>query len=187
MRKRVTGLAAVAAAAAFGSAPAWAQVDSKREAGLPKVTTSQVTGEVIYTEGNYLLAKMQPSGHYRSFNVRPGQEFVIDGQKKKIGDLKPGTVLTASAVTTERPMIARTHDVLNGTVWWVAGNYVVLTDDKGENREYNVPEAYKFTVEGKPAAVGDLKKGMKIQATKIVEEPITEISTKVVVTGKAPK
>jgi hypothetical protein len=187
MTKRMAGIVGVAAAAAFAWTPAWAQVESKREAGTPKVTTSQVTGEVIYTEGNYLLAKMRPSGHYRSFNTQPGQEFVIDGQKLKIGDLKTGTVLTATAVTTERPMIARTHDVLNGTVWWVAGNYVVLTDEKGENREYNVPESYKFTVEGQPAAVGDLKKGMKIQAVKIVEEPITEISTKVVVTGKAPK
>jgi hypothetical protein len=48
--------------AAFGWAPAWAQVESKREAGMPKVTTSQITGEVVYIEGNYLIAKMQPSG-----------------------------------------------------------------------------------------------------------------------------
>ena len=145
MRKRVTGMVAVAALAAFGWAPAWAQVESKREAGMPKVTTSQITGEVVYVEGNYLIAKMQPTGHYRGFNVRPGQEFPVDGQKMKIGDLKTGTVLTATAVTTERPMVARTHDVLNGTVWWATGNYVVLTDEKGENREYNVPESYKFT------------------------------------------
>ena len=187
MRKTVTGIVAVAAVAAFGWAPVQAQVESKREAGAPKVTTSQVTGEVAYVEGNYLVAKMQPSGHYRGFNVRPGQEFVVDGQKLKIGDLKTGTVLTATAVTTERPMISRTYDVLNGTVWWASGNYVILTNEKGENHEYTVPESYKFMVEGKPASVRDLKKGMSVQATKIVEEPVNEISTKVVVTGKAPK
>ncbi len=84
-------------------------------------------------------------------------------------------------------MIARTYDVLDGTVWWVSGNYVILTNAKGENHEYNVPETYKFTVAGNPATVHDLKKGMKVQAVKIVEEPFTEISTKVVVTGKAPR
>ena len=73
MRKMVTGIVAVAAVAAFGWAPASAQVESKREAGTPKVTTSQITGEVVYLEGNYLIAKMQPSGQYRGFNVRPGQ------------------------------------------------------------------------------------------------------------------
>ena len=187
MRKKVTGIVAIAAAAALGWAPAWAQVESKREAGAPQVKTSQVTGEVTYVEGNYLIAKMQPSGRYRGFNVKPGQDFMVDGQKMKIADLKTGTVLTATAVTTERPMVARTHDVLNGTVWWTAGTYVVLTDEKGENREYSVPESYKFNVEGKPATVHDLKKGMKVQATKIVEEPYTEISTKVTVTGKAPR
>jgi hypothetical protein len=187
MKKTVTGIVTVVAVAVFGWAPAWAQVESKREEGMPKVTTSQVTGEVVYIEGNYLLAKMEPSGHYRVFNVRPGQEFSVDGQKMKIGDLKTGTVLTATAVTTERPMVARTHAVMNGTVWWASGNYVILTDEKGENREYTVPESYQFTVGGQPASVRDLKKGMRVQATKIVEEPVTELSTKVVGTGKAPK
>jgi hypothetical protein len=187
MRKTVTGIVVAAAVAAFGWAPARAQVVSKHEAGAPKVTTSQVTGEVVYIEGNYLIAKMQPSGLHRAFHTKPGQEFLVDGQKKKIADLKTGTVLTATAITTERPMTLRTHAVLNGTVWWTNGNYVVLTDEKGENREYNVPESYQFKVEGHPATVHDLKKGMKVQAVKIVEEPYTEISTKVVVTGKAPK
>ena len=187
MRKGIVGALAVAAVGALGWATAWAEVQSTREAGTPNVTTSQITGEVAYIDGNYLIAKMQPSGRYRGFNVRPGQEFMVDGQKKSIGDLKTGTVLTATVVTTEQPTTVRTTNVLNGTVWWVSGDYVILTHENGENHEYNVPDAYKFMVEGKPASVRDLKKGMKVQATKIVEEPVTEISTKVVVTGKAPK
>jgi hypothetical protein len=187
MRKAVTGIVAVAAVAAFGWASAWAQVQSTHEAGMPKVTTSQITGEVVYVNGNYLVAKMQPSGHYRGFNVQPNRVFSVDGQQLKIGDLKMGTVLTATAVTTEQPMVVRTHDVLGGTVFWASGDYVILTNDKGENREYTVPDSYQFKVEGKPATVNELKKGMKVQATKIVEEPFTEFSTKVVVTGNVPK
>ena len=37
------------------------------------------------------------------------------------------------------------------------------------------------------ASVEDLRPGMKVTATKIVEEPHTEISTQSVVTGQAPK
>ena len=77
--------------------------------------------------------------------------------------------------------------VTNGTVWYVQGNYVILTLENGTNREYVVPESFRFVVEGKPASVKELRKGMKVSATKIVEEPRTEISTKTVITGKAPK
>ena len=77
--------------------------------------------------------------------------------------------------------------MLNGTVWWVQGNYVVLTLENGENHEYNVPPSFKFVVEGKPASVSELRKGMKVSATKIVEQPHTEISTQGFITGKAPK
>jgi hypothetical protein len=42
-------------------------------------------------------------------------------------------------------------------------------------------------VEGKPASVSELRKGMKVSAAKIVEEQHTEISTQGYITGKAPK
>jgi len=50
-----------------------------------------------------------------------------------------------------------------------------------------VPESFKFMVEGKPATVHELKPGMKVTATKIVEENQTELSTETAITGKAPK
>ena len=103
-----------------------------------------------------------------------------------IGDVKLGTVLTATATTTTQPVTVRTATVTNGTVWWAQGNYVVLTLENGQNRAYTVPESFRFTVEGKPASVHELKKGMKVSATKIVEEPRTEIATKTVITGKGP-
>mgnify|MGYP003693989613 CR=1 FL=1 len=82
---------------------------------------------------------------------------MIDGQTRHIGDLKPGTVLTATVTTTTRPVTVRTTSVLNGTVWWVQGNYVVLTLENGENHEYHVPASFKFVVEGKPASVSELE------------------------------
>ena len=132
-------------------------------------------------DGNWLLVKMQPSGLYRIFNVQPGRQFIIDGQTKLISDLTPGTVLTASVVTTSQPVTERTTTVTDGTVWYVSGNYVIVTLANGENHEYKCRRRRKFMVEGKPASVSELRKGMKVSATRIVEEPKTEIETTTVV------
>ena len=67
------------------------------------------------------------------------------------------------------------------------GNYAIITLENGENREYNVPDGFTFTAEGKPATMKDLRKGMKVSATKIVSEPTTEITSTTVVTGRSPK
>jgi len=48
-------------------------------------------------------------------------------------------------------------------------------------------DSVEIVVEGKPASVSELKQGMKVSATKIVEAPYTELATNTVVTGKAPK
>ena len=180
----MTGLALLAAAGVLQ-----AQVTKETEAvkGTAQVTTEQMTGEVVWVQGNTLAAKMLPRGFYSVFDVKPGREFVIDGQTKHIGDLKLGTVLTATVTTTTRPVTVRTTSNLKGRVWWVQGNFVVLTLANGENKEYNVPDSFKFVVEGKPASVSELKQGMEVSATKIVEEPHTEISEKTVITGKSPK
>jgi hypothetical protein len=156
-------------------------------AGEAKVTTEQITGEVALVEGNRLLVKLQPKELFRYFDVPPGRQFIIDGQPRLIGDLRPGTVLTATVTTTTQPITVRTTTVNNGTVWYASGNYVILTLANGENREYIVPPSFRFVVEGKPASVSELRKGMKVSGEKVVEEPRTEIVTKTVVTGKAPK
>jgi hypothetical protein len=164
------------------------QSTTTKQAGTAaSVVTEQLTGEVVWTQGNLLVAKMQPTGYYRVFMVAPGRQFMIDGQAKLIADVKIGTVLTASVITTTQPVTVRTTSVLNGSVVWVAGNYVILALPSGDNKGYTVPESFKFVVDGKEASVHDLKVGMKVSATKIVEDPQTEISTKTVITGKAPK
>ena len=166
-----------------------AQITSRTEEvkGAPTVITEKLTGEVVWVEGNTLVAKMLPKGYYAVFNVKPGREFIIDGVTKHIGDLKLGTVLTATVTTTTQPVTLRTTSNLKGRVAWVNGTYVVLTVEKGENREFNVPDSFRFVVEGKPASVYELRPGMNVSATKIVQEPRTEISEKTVITGKAPK
>jgi len=168
--------------AAYAQAP-----QTQKVPGEAKVDTVKMTGEVVWVQGDWLFCKMQPLGNYSLFNVKPGREFIIDGMTKHIADLKPGTVLTGMITTKTTPVTLRTTSTLNGTVWYSQGNYVILTLENGENKEYHVPESFKFMVEGKPASVNELKPGMKVTATKIVEEPQTEISTQTQITGKAPK
>ena len=181
----VVGLLVVSTAAGIQGQQTSTQTRTP-EAGI-QVATTQLTGEVMYVEGNDLLVRLQPGGLYRFFEVQPGRQFVIDGQNKLISDLKLGTVLNATVVTRTQPLTVRTTSVVNGTVRHVQGNFVILTLPDGQHREYVVPDSQAFVVNGKPATVKELRKGMKVSATKIVEEPITEMSEQVTVTGKAPK
>ena len=52
---------------------------SSQYPGAPKVTTTQLKGEVAYLQGDYLVAKMIPSGTYRLFQLKPGKTATIDG------------------------------------------------------------------------------------------------------------
>jgi hypothetical protein len=187
MRSRfavIIGLLVVATAAV---AQAQTSTQTKTPQAGIQVSTYQITGEVMWIEGNELLVKLRPSGLYQFFDVKPGRKFVIDGKQLLIGDLKMGTVLTATVVTKTQPISVRTTTVTNGTVLHVQGNFVIAKLENGDIREYVVPESYKFVVEGKPASVQDLKKGMKISGTRITEEPLTEMSEDTLVSGMAPK
>src|SRR5688572_15252913 len=72
--------------------------------GEPKYAIGQMSGTVVAVDGNSLLAKMEPSGTYRWFTIPPDRQFVIDGQPKTIGQLTPGTALTATVVTKTLPV-----------------------------------------------------------------------------------
>jgi len=155
--------------------------------GKASVTTEQLHGTVEYVEGRHLVVRMT-DGKIREFDVPESRRFSIDGRNLTVHDLKKGTKLSATVTTTTTPISDRTTTVGTGTVWWVAGKTVIITLPNGENRTYTVTDSYKFNIDGnKTATVSDLKKGMKISAEKIVEEPRTEIASNTVVTGQGPR
>jgi hypothetical protein len=158
---------------------------TERLKGTPTVKTETLHGTVAYVEGNRLVVKMA-SGDLRTFTVPDSRRFNIDGQELKVNDLKPGTTLTATVKTTTTPVTERTTTVGTGTVWYVAGNTVILTLPNNENRMYKVKDSYRFTVNGQQASVHDLRKGMVISAEKITEEPNTEVASETAVVGHAP-
>ena len=154
--------------------------------GTPTVSTEKLQGTVEYVEGNHLVVRMA-DGKIREFNPPATRKFIIDGKELFVRDLKPGTKLTATVVTTTTPITDRTKTVGTAKVFWVSGKTVILTLPNGENRTYNVRDDYKFIVEGQSVDVTSLKKGMTISAEKIVEDPRTEIASDTTVTGQAPK
>jgi hypothetical protein len=72
-------------------------------------------------------------------------------------------------------------------VFWASPKSLIVTLENGENKQYAVPSGFMFDVEGKKLSAMELRPGMKVSGTKIVEEPINVITQDVVVTGTAPK
>jgi len=153
--------------------------------GQAQVKTEQLSGTVLFVEGNKLAVRMS-SGEVRNFDVPGSRRFNIDGKELTVDQLQPGTKLNATVTTTTTPITDRTTTVGTGKVWFVSGNTVILTLPNNENRSYKVTESYRFNVDGRPASVHDLRKGMTIAAQKIVEEPRVEIASDTTVTGHAP-
>jgi len=177
----------IAGAALLAPALLYAQATTQHAASTATQTaTSQMTGEVLYVNGNVLVVKMKPGGEIRKFDVPPGRQFMIDGKPKMLGELEPGTVVKAKILTTIQDVRVRTLSVVKGTVWWVEGTSVILTLENGENRLYTARDSMDIKVNGQPATVGDLRKGQQIVASKLVEEPQTVIATDVAVTGEGP-
>lgn len=179
--------ASVAALSLAVSASAQATKTAETVPGAAKVTTTQLKGEVAYLQGDYLIAKMTPGGGYRLFQLRPGKTATIDGVVMPLNKVAIGTVLTAYVTVTERPMVDRTITTLKGTVWHSSPTTVILTLENGENHQYDVPSGLKFNVDGKMLEAMELRAGMKVTATKIVEAQRSEITESNVVTGVAPK
>ncbi len=73
---RMMRVLAVSAAALSLAVSAWAQATQAKQSvpGAPKVTTTQLKGEVAYLQGDYLIAKMIPSGNYRLFVLKTGKD-----------------------------------------------------------------------------------------------------------------
>src|SRR5262245_55958248 len=182
-------VAAVTAIALTFAAGALAQARQSTQT-VPRSTssaTTQLKGEVAYLQGDYLIAKMIPGGNYLRFELRPGKTANIDGVVMPLNKARIGTVLSAYVTVTERSVVDRTVTTLNGTVWYATPKNVILTLENGDNREYEVTPGLKFNVNGQMKEANELRQGMKITATKVVEAPRTEITEGNVVTGVAPK
>jgi hypothetical protein len=95
--------------------------------------------------------------------------------------------LQKTVTTSTTPKLITTTQTVTGTVWHVnPPANVVLTLDDGTQQKFTIPQGQKFNVEGKMVDAWGLKKGMKVSATKVVEEPVTEMAVKQELTGTLP-
>jgi len=182
-RRILTGLCTISLLAAT----AFAQNSSTtKQVTDSKSVTQKITGTIVFNEGGTIVAKMS-TGELKTFTPPADRMVKVDGQDINARDLKVGTVVHATTVTTTTSVLERTVTVNSGKVWYVAGNNVIVTMADGKNKQFKVASGYKFNVEGKPTDVFDLRKGMIVSGSKVVEQPLTEIAANTEFTGTAPK
>lgn len=180
-----TGLGVAVILTQFAFAQQMPRTTKQEIAGQANVKTEKLSGTVLTVDGNKLVVRTS-SGDIRYFEPPESRRFIVDGKELTVHQLKPGTKLTATVTTTTTPVTERTTTIGTGKVWFVSGNSVIITLPNNENRQYKVADSYRFTVDGKPASVHELRRGMTINAQKIVEEQKTLLASDVVVTGQAP-
>jgi LPXTG-motif cell wall-anchored protein len=151
--------------------------------------SKQVTverGEVTYISGNDIIVKME-GGEIRHITVPDNATAMVDGKEITIKDLKVGMKLSKTIVTTTTPKTVQTVRTGTGTVVNVqAPNYATVRFEDGTVERYRIPKDQKFMIDGQAKTAFELKPGMKIAATRIVDTPAVEISEQRQVTGTAP-
>ena len=171
------------------SLPAAAQVETKTSAEQGQATkTVQVQrGTIVNISGNSAVVKMDDGTLKHFDNVPDNLTFMVDGKPVNIHNAKVGMVLEKQVVTTTTPRVVTTVQTVTGKVWSVQPpNWVILTMDNNQNQKFNIPKGQKFTVDGQEMDAFGLKKGMIINAQKVVEVPETVVAEQIKRTGVAP-
>ena len=144
-------------------------------------------GEIVYVSGNSVVVKME-DGTLRHFdNVPENMTITVDGKQLNVHQLQPGMKVEKQTITTTTPKTITTVKTVTGIVWHVTPpNSVILTLESGENQEFKIPNGQKFTINGQTLDAFGLKKGMRVDAQKVVEEPEIVVAQQVKRTGIAP-
>ena len=160
------------------------QTQTTATAHTPTVQTTVERAEVITVSGNDLVVKMEDGTIRHIANVPESARATVDGQQLGIHDLKPGMKLQRTITTTTTPKTITTVQSVKGKVWYVNPPIsVILTLEDGTNQQFKIPKGQKFNVDGQMLDAWGLKKGMNVTATKVVEEPVTEIEKQRKLTG----
>ena len=163
------------------------QTQTSTTTGQPTTEVKVDRGTVLLVDGNDLVVKAE-DGHLVHFaNVPESARATVDGQELGIHDLKPGMTLERTITTTTTPQTITTVKRVTGTVWSVnPPNSVILTLEDGKNQAFKIPAGQKFNIDGQMTDAWGLRKGMKVSATKVTEEPETIVEQQKAVTGTMP-
>ena len=166
-----------------------AQVETTTSTAADKasVVTKVEKGEIAYIDGNNVVVKME-DGSLRHFdNVPDSARITVDGKEIGVHDLQVGMKVQKTITTTTTPKTITTVKTVTGKVWQVMPpNTVILTLEDGKNEQFKIPKNQKFNIDGQMVDAWGLKKGMKVSATKVVEEPVTVVEQRAQRTGVMP-
>jgi LPXTG-motif cell wall-anchored protein len=163
------------------------QTSTDTAAGAATHEVKVVNATVVAVSGNDLVVKMDDGTLRHIANVPESARATVDGKEVGIHDLQPGMKLQKTITTTTTPKVITTTKTVTGKVWHVNPPLsVILTMDDGTNQEFKIPKGQKFTVNGQQLDAFGLKKGMIVNATKVVEEPITVVQQQAKITGSMP-
>lgn len=163
------------------------QTTTSTAADKASVVTKVERGEIAYVDGNNVVVKME-DGSLRHFdNVPESARITVDGKELGVHDLQVGMKVQKTITTTTTPKTITTVKTVTGKVWQVMPpNTVILTLEDGKNEQFKIPKNQKFNIDGQMVDAWGLKKGMKVSATKVVEEPITVVEQRAQRTGSMP-
>lgn len=143
--------------------------------GNPSYETTVKNAQVVYVEGNDLVLKLE-NGKIEHMVVPANEKFTVDGRDATVRDLKTGSRLTQTIITTTTPRYVKTVQEIKGKVWHVnAPNSVIVSLPDGQNHHFRVPAHATFTVNGQSKTVFDLRKGMTFEATIVTDSPETVV------------
>lgn len=169
------------------SMSAQVQTETSTTSGHSTSKTTVERATVVLVNGNDLVVKMEDGSIRHIANVPESTRIDVDGKELGIHDLKPGMKLQRTITTTTTPQMVTTVKSVTGTIWHVSPpNSVILTLEDGKNEQFKIPKGQKFTVDGQEMDAFGLRKGMRISATKVVEEPVTQVERTRQLTGTMP-
>jgi hypothetical protein len=148
-------------------------------------TTRVQNAEVIHVSGHDVVVELE-NGRLELLDLPKDFLFDVDGKHLTVHELTPGTKLTQEIHTVTTPQEVTTVRTVNGKVWYVSGNQLILSFPEGKNKQYTVPEGIVFNIDGDKKTVFDLRKGMEISATVVRVAPQEVLSTHTVVAGQEP-
>jgi RNase P/RNase MRP subunit p29 len=169
------------------SAAAQVQTQKSETHGPATKEVKVERGEIVYVSGNSVVVRME-DGTLRHFdNVPESATVTVDGRQLNVHQLQVGMKIEKQTITTTTPKTITTVKTVTGKVWHVTPPLtVILTLENGQNQEFKIPKGQKFNVDGQMVDAFGLKKGMKVDAQKVVEEPEIVIAQEVKRTGSAP-
>jgi hypothetical protein len=163
------------------------QTETSTAQGKPTHEVKVERAEVVLVEGNDLIVRNEDGQIVHIPNVPESARVNVDGKQLGVHELQPGMKLQRTITTTTTPQTVTTVQNVTGTVWHVTPpNSVILRLEDGTNQQFSIPRGQKFMINGRETDARDLRRGMTVTATRIVEEPMTVVTHQREVTGTMP-